>query len=498
MHNVIRATLIACALTGCTAANPALSTQIAKDPSSSSDSDATHKSTPSTATAKVAATANPESTEPTSTSPNGPWIGAAGASDFILAGNPDSFLGVWVDIPAAAKNTTKAPAAVSLVIDTSGSMSGAKMDNARIAARAFVDQLSDGDIVSIHAFDSESHERVPPTVLNTRSRALIRSVISELAPGGGTNMFDGLRFGEARAVSAPATHAVRRVVVISDGIATVGPSSPEVLGALAARGADQGVQVTALGVGTDYDENTLNALAIRSSGRLYHLSEPREMASILENEMGLLKATAVTAAFIEIIPAPGVQLLGADGVRADWTGTGSLRVPLGTMFSGQHREMLVRVRVRPEADGSHPLASVRLHFRDPSEGNLERVQEVIARYQVTSDPTAIDLHANQKTRAIIAVQEAGRLAVQAAQQVNDGRFDQAERELAAAETKLRESAKTVTSAPERQRIEAVATKMAKARVSTRAAAAAPPAAAPAARRATALDVNASGMSAIGY
>lgn len=428
---------------------------------------------------------------------NGMWIGASGASDFVLTGTNDTFLGVWVDVPSNIKQI-KAPAAIAVVMDTSGSMAGPKMDNAKVAAKALVDKLPDGDIVSLITFDDQAVEQLAPTVLNASSRARIAGIISELRPNGSTALFDGLRTGESRAMGAPATHDIKRVVVISDGIANVGPSSPEMLGELAARGADRGVQVTALGVGLDYDENTLNALAIRSNGRLYHLGEPGEMASILEREMGLLKATAVTNAVVEVIPAPGVQLLGADSIRHDWVTGGGIRIPLGTLFGGQHREMLVRLRVTAAADGTHPLASVRLHFTDPSEGNLARVQETVARYTVTRDAKELELHANARTQSIVAVQEAGKIAVQAAQQVNSGSFEEADKELAKAETQLREAAKTIKTEAERKRVEAAAANMSVARQKTKAAAAAPAAAKPAAKRAVTLDMNQQGMKAMGF
>jgi Ca-activated chloride channel family protein len=285
--------------------------------------------------------------------------------------------------------------------------------------------------------------------------------------------------------------------MISDGIATVGPSSPEVLGQLASRGADQGVQVTAIGVGLEYDEKTLNALAIKSSGRLYHLAEPKEMSAILDREMKLLQGTMATGAFVEVVPAPGVQLLGADGVRADWNGTG-LRVPLGAMFGGQHREILVRVRVTETGTGVRPLASVRLHFRDPAEGNLERVQEVVARFESTSDPLVVERRANVKTRQIMAMNEAAQASSRAAEQVNAGQFEFADQELARAEKKLQESAKQATNTKEKVRIEAQAASVSAARKSASAAAAAPPAARPAKQRASSLEINDRAMDAAGY
>ena len=73
---------------------------------------------------------------------------------------------------------------------------------------------------------------------------------------------------------------------------------------------------------------------------------------------------------------------------------------------------------------------MRLHFRDPNEGDLDRVQEVIARVQRTDDAGAVAEHVNGRTRAIMAVQEAARLEMQAAQQVNGGQFGQADNSLA--------------------------------------------------------------------
>ena len=481
--------LMACVVGGC-AASPAVA-PIAADTAPVKPIVAEDASRTPVSPALVAAAPD----EP-SRSPGGPWIGASGASDFVMAGVSETVLGVWIDVPSASHHK-HAPAAVALVIDVSGSMAGSKMDNARLAARAFVDKLSDGDIVSIHTFSNEAFERVAPTQLDRSSRAVIGRVIDGLEPTGGTNLFDGLRLGESRSFSAPATHPVRRLVVISDGVATVGPSTPEILGELASRGAESGVQITAVGVGIDYDERTLNALAMRSNGRLYHISEPRELSAMLESETGLLQATAATNAVLEVVPAPGVQILGVDGLRSEWGTNGALRFQLGTMFGGQHREMAVRVRVTAQVDGTHPLASVRFHFRDTADGNLDRVQEVVARYQVTTDRVAVASHMNAQTQTIVTTQEASRAALAAADSLNKGSYESAEKDLAIAETKLRASAVTASSSADKQRMIVAAGKMADARVKTRAAAAAPPSAKPA-MRSPALDVNAAAMKSMGY
>lgn len=439
----------------------------------------------------IAATDGPRNPATSST-----WIGASAEGEMLLASTRDTFLGVWVDVPDT-RPSVRPPMDVALVIDTSGSMAGAKIENARNAASTLVKNLKDGDIVALDSFSDRAQTLIPPTKLDQEARARILQAIARLQPTGSTNMFDGLTMGESQVAQAPATHSVRRVVVISDGIANVGPSSPETLGAIAQRGLKFQAQVTSLGVGNDYDERTLDALAVNSSGRLYHLSEPKEMATILKGELDLLDQTMASAAFVEIVPAPGVQLAGADGVRADFGGDGSLRIPLGALHSGQHREALVRVRLTdPEAfeGSSHPLASVRLRFHDTTDGGLERVQEVVARTQLTRDETQVASTANSRTKAIVAIQETAKAQVQAAQRLNDGDFSNADKELARAEASLQAQASVVKGATEKRRIEEAQKKVA----SVRAAAQAAPSKPKADQRKMSLEMNASGMHDAGF
>jgi Ca-activated chloride channel family protein len=446
--------------------------------------------------AKPIATTDDKATEPADDRPtsNGPWIGAAAESEMMLAAGSESFVGIWVDAPGA-KPHTRPHVDLALVIDTSGSMQGEKIENARTAAKQLVAGLADGDVVSVDTFSDRARSLVPPTIVNGATRVNIQSRIAELGTGGSTNMFDGLSLAEQHAAEAPASHSVRRVVMLSDGQANVGPSSPDALGMLAERGLRFRTQVTSLGVGNDYDENTLNAIAVRTSGRLFHLNDPREMASILKHEVDLLGATVASDAYVEIVPAPGVEITGTDGARPEWGSNGVLKLPLGTLFAGQHREALLRVRVPGGATGvQRTIASVRLHFHDPSEGDLDRVQEIVARVQTTDDAGAIASHVNAKTKSIVAIFDAAKVQIQAAQQINNGQFAAADQQLAQAETQLKIEAARAKDGVEKKRLDKAAQSIAHAR----AAASAAPAAPPAARRNDVLQMNSDAMHDLGY
>ena len=426
----------------------------------------------------------------------GPWIGGAPSSDYVLAGMRDEFIGVWVDVPEGAV-AEHVPTALSLVIDTSGSMKGDKIVHARRAALKLIDELEDGDVVSIVTFADDAKVRLSPTVLDHRSRRRARAVVKELHAIGGTALMDGLQQAEGQFWSVTDAHLVRRVVMISDGQATIGTSDPHALGTVAEAGMDRGVQVTSIGVGLDYDEETLNALAIRSSGRLYHLTESEELASLVEREVSLLQATAAASAIVEILPAPGVTLRGVEMARFARV-RDRIHVPLGSMHGGQQRELLLRVRVDAQAMGRKPLASVRFHFKDPTEGGLQRVHESVVAAQITDSPSLVAEHAVPRTATMVAMRSASDLAREASASANAGNLDLAISRLDEAERQLRNNAHRAKDKREKKRLNKQADNMGRLKRDVDRASKSSGAKRKKKSRAAALELNAEAMAVDGY
>jgi Ca-activated chloride channel family protein len=453
MKTVALSVVLACATMACT-----------------SSQTATAPTTPASATTTTAAGAPADATMATSADAghvnatiNRQWLGAAGESEYVLTGSREQFVGVWVDVPQGQARP-HVQTALTLTIDTSGSMAGEKIRHARLAAQTMVDNMKDGDIIAVHSFNGVATELVAPVALDHHSRRAVIREIRRLEATGATNVHEAIHRAVNATRRAPSSHPVRRVVIISDGRATAGPTSVVSLGRLAELGSRFGVQVTALGVGLDYDENTLNALAMKSSGRLYHLDDSRELEGIVKSELRLLQSTMATNAFVELIPAPGVQLIGAAGAHSEWTNDGSLRLPLGTMFAGQRREVLVRYRLSThEVEGKRPILSARLHFEDPTDGGVTRIQESIVRGELTNSPELISEHRNPDVDGIMVMRESVAVATAARGQVVSGDFDFAEEQLAMVEKKLRRNAAHANSKRDKQRIMAQANRMRHAR-----------------------------------
>ncbi len=349
-----------------------------------------------------------------------------------------TYVGVWIDAPNRVVATARAPMDIALVVDTSGSMAGDKIHNARMAAASLLESAADGDIVSIYAFSNGVTELAPPTVVSAATRAGLMQRVGQLYAAGGTNLYGGVQAGLARMGQAPATHPVRRVFLISDGHANIGPSDPASLSQLAAQGTEWGAQISAIGVGYEYDQHTLSAMVVRSSGRLYHLSQPQQMAQILEQEMSLLSRTVAVNAFIEVVPAPGVRIVEGATTGAEVV-NGRLRLPLGSVYGGQHRELLFQAQVDTTRAGARPLAQARLVYQTPGE-ERSRVEETTLRYEVTPDATAAEASRAPAVVAMVADHRATVAQHRAAEMMRSGQTEQAAAQLAQARATLAQAA----------------------------------------------------------
>lgn len=419
------------------------------------------------------------------------WIDGSPIQTRLRVGaDGTTYVGVWIDAPRTVVTRTRAPMAISLVVDTSGSMAGEKIQNARMAAASLLESTADGDLVSIYAFSNDAVELAPPTVVSPATRAYLMQRVSQLYAAGGTNLYGGVQAALSRMSQAPQTHPVRRVFLVSDGHANIGPTDPGSLSNLAAGGTEWGTQISAIGVGYEYDQHTLSAMVVRSSGRLYHLSQPQQMAVILEQEMSLLQRTVAVNAYLEVLPAPGVRIVQGNTTGAELV-DGRIRLPLGAVFAGQHRELLFQAEVDTARAGDRPLAQARLVYQSPGEEQA-RVEERALRYEVTTDASAAAASQAPAVVAMVADHQATAAQHRAAAMMRSGQQQEAAQQLAQARATLDAAARAAppsSAAGARMRERATQMQAAEQRAVT-----ASPAEAPAA----AYDFEDEAMSAEGY
>ena len=164
---------------------------------------------------------------------------------FLLSGSPQEVV-VKIDLTAAGhtKKLKRTPLNLAVVLDRSGSMTGAKIEKARQAAMGLVDQLSPEDYFSLIAYSDCAEVLLPAQQVEDKES--VKSRIARIRPGGSTALYAGVQLGAAQVQRHLSSRKINRVILLSDGLANVGPSSPRELRQLGHALSETGVSVTTI------------------------------------------------------------------------------------------------------------------------------------------------------------------------------------------------------------------------------------------------------------
>src|SRR2546428_495419 len=170
-----------------------------------------------------------------------------------LKPNAGTSVYIAVDLTPSAAVIAGRVRSISLAIDSSGSMDGEKIEQAKAAALALIKQLRPTDQISIVSFSDTVTVQLPMTqVGNSRE---VAAAVKAISVSGLTAMYDGLSsaFNQARRASQePGT--VNRVLLLTDGNPTVGKTDGREVITLPQGIREAGITNTANGLGTDYNE----------------------------------------------------------------------------------------------------------------------------------------------------------------------------------------------------------------------------------------------------
>jgi Ca-activated chloride channel family protein len=163
-----------------------------------------------------------------------------------------------VGAPAPQARTPQ-PREVTLVLDRSGSMAGAKMEQARAAAAQVIEALGDGEFFNVIDYATTVERFAPqPVVKDANSLAKVREYLRGVRPLGGTNIHDAL----LEALRQPATPgALPLVLFLTDGLPTVSQTAERAIRDMVAAGNKHERRVFTFGVGEDVNVPLLDRVA---------------------------------------------------------------------------------------------------------------------------------------------------------------------------------------------------------------------------------------------
>ena len=175
--------------------------------------------------------------------------------------------------------SARKPVNLVMLLDTSGSMRGSKIDSMKEAAVQFVDQMGDEDRISLIEFYSQPDLLVNNALLGT-DRERVMQIISDLEPGGDTTLFDAIGDGGAVVGATASPEASNVMIILTDGKDTASERF-EFDERLIATATNNDTIVFTIAYGNDADEEILFDLATLGNGNFYQGDEA-SIAAIYE------------------------------------------------------------------------------------------------------------------------------------------------------------------------------------------------------------------------
>jgi Ca-activated chloride channel family protein len=270
----------------------------------------------------------------------------------------------------------RVPVNVAIVIDKSGSMSSdRKIENAKEAALLAVDKLDCSDILSVVAYNHEVEVLVPATKLTDKRS--VREEIRRLNADGTTALYAGVQKGADEVRKFLVRQRVNRIVLISDGLANVGPAGPDQLGRLGCQLAEEGISVTTIGLGLGYNEDLMSKLAFTSDGGHYFAQQSCDLTEIFDKEFARTLSVVAQKVQIEIICGEGlrpVRILGREGQIKDRTVT----LDIQNIYGNHEKFVILEVELPAHTEGKiRELACVRVNYLDMETDTAKKTDGVV-------------------------------------------------------------------------------------------------------------------------
>jgi len=300
---------------------------------------------------------------------------------------------------------------VAIVLDKSGSMQGEKIDRAREAAVMAVNRLRHDDIVSVVAYDSTVRVLVPATKVADRDR--IVGAIRQLRAGGSTALFAGVSKGAREVGKFLDENRVNRIILLSDGLANVGPSSPGDLAELGTSLGREGIAVTTIGLGLGYNEDLMTELADASDGNHMFAENARDLARVFERGFGDVLSVVAQDVTVTIRCPAGIRPVRVLERRADIAGQ-TVTTALNQLYSDQTKYVVLEVELPPARVGRETeVASVDVSYANMDTGTTDMMKSTVS---VLYTDSRADVEANENADVMVAVAhqlgvEQNRLAV---------------------------------------------------------------------------------------
>lgn len=251
----------------------------------------------------------------------------------------------------SAKSIERLPLNVCLLIDRSTSMQGARLEQTKAAAQRMIDSMTSNDTLSMVTFSDHAEVIWPSQPMTEPIRA--KAKVSAIQASGGTEILQGLNAALTELDKHRRAQTINHLIMLTDG-QTYGDEEQCLAAAIEAK--KRHIGISALGIGEDWNDTLLDAIANRSGGVSQYAASTSEIQSLLHERLrGLsalygdnlrltIKTTGGTQLLNSFTLLPFIQRINSENgslllgtLEADKTISGLLEFTIGTYPPGLHR-----------------------------------------------------------------------------------------------------------------------------------------------------------------
>jgi Ca-activated chloride channel homolog len=307
-------------------------------------------------------------------------------SDLDLVSNAsetERVLEIEVEAPQAGGKQERIPLNLAIVLDHSGSMTGAKLDYARQAGIHLLERLEEKDHAAVVVYDDEVNVLSAAVAMTTANRNALKNALQRVETGGSTCLSGGWLAGCSEVAKANLERSVNRVLLLTDGLANQGITDLEELARQARELCARGVSTSTFGVGADFNEHLLEAMSNQGGGIFHFIESPQDIHTIFQQEFKEL--AAVTARDVEIaLEIPAQVKTKVLGSWREERVNGQQRIFLGSMYSGRKQLLYTQLTI-PAASEEKLIIPAVVRAKDENGNLLEAKTELVFKYAAPED-----------------------------------------------------------------------------------------------------------------
>lgn len=277
---------------------------------------------------------------------------------------------VKLKTPPVISAKKRQPLVVVFALDKSWSMKGEKIEAVIEATKTFITWMTRHDYVGVVAYSNDV--QVVQPLVQLKEKDSIINKIDTINVGTSTNLSGGWLQALQMAKSSEVKDAIYRVILLTDGLATMGIQDDEQLSKIAKQHYDEGIRTTTIGFGADFNEHSLKEVSIHGGGNFYFVDNPEETSDLFFQEFGNVGSLYAQATELTVTTGPELKIYEVVDKAASQKTKNGATIHVGDMRNDDVRSIIMSVEVDAQETGTTPELKIEASYYNLAEEMQEQ------------------------------------------------------------------------------------------------------------------------------